>query len=663
MVRQGEGCIMIHVGIAYTFHDNDWLGGRNYFASLFEAIEIHAKPKLQVTLIVGHRTRTTLPEQFPWVRVLRTSALDRYHPLWWARQLDLRIRNRDRVLQGILQHARVDVLSHSGHLGKGSPIPCVAWLYDFQFMHLPELWKPRHIRRAARRYRAACATCDGVILSSNSALEDLRMFAPDCRARSHVLRFVSNRIDERDLPSPETLRDKYRLPTQFFYLPNQFWENKNHRLVVDALKLLNDRGEAVHVACSGKTADGRQPRYFPELLKHVQRTGVADRFHILGIIPRKDALGLMRAATAVLNPSRFEGWSTTVEEAKTLGVPLVLSDIPVHREQVTTNGTFIHPDRPDSLAQALSTHLAMRSSGPPAPFVDFDTRLSIFAGTYVSILEQTVDDRRSTSPEIRAPQSRHLSARDRASLLVKSIAWRHPSIACMQPFAPSRQPGSRLKIRELLRNNYDLIVDGYPRCGNSRLVCAIQVAAPNLRVRSHAHQIAHVRQAIVWHRKPAIVVIRKPADAIPACAFHRRWSIAYATRYYEMYYGQLLDLIGRPGLLVVDFDTVVSGLNATLQAISARYPSTLSAPQIPEDLEAQTNRKIRELPWGKNPLSVSFPDAERAAWVQCLKDEFDEASGSGCPRRFDEIYSRITSSSAMLRLPPDVLCRGAANGS
>jgi hypothetical protein len=100
-------------------------------------------------------------------------------------------------------------------------------------MHLPELWKPRHIRRAARRYRAACATCDGVILSSNSALEDLRIFAPDCRARSHVLRFVSNRIDERDLPSPETLRDKYRLPTQFFYLPNQFWENKNHRIVVD----------------------------------------------------------------------------------------------------------------------------------------------------------------------------------------------------------------------------------------------------------------------------------------------------------------------------------------------------------------------------------------------------------------------------------------------
>lgn len=33
-----------------------------------------------------------------------------------------------------------------------------------------------------------------------------------------------------------------------------------------------------------------------------------------------------------VNPSFYEGWSTTVEEAKSIGVPLLLSDIPVHRE-------------------------------------------------------------------------------------------------------------------------------------------------------------------------------------------------------------------------------------------------------------------------------------------------------------------------------------------
>jgi glycosyltransferase involved in cell wall biosynthesis len=41
----------------------------------------------------------------------------------------------------------------------------------------------------------------------------------------------------------------------------------------------------------------------------------------------------MRASTALINPSLFEGWSTTVEEAKSTGTPMILSDLGVHREQ------------------------------------------------------------------------------------------------------------------------------------------------------------------------------------------------------------------------------------------------------------------------------------------------------------------------------------------
>ena len=50
-----------------------------------------------------------------------------------------------------------------------------------------------------------------------------------------------------------------------------------------------------------------------------------DCFLFLGLIPRDDVQGLMEISVAVVNPSLFEGWSTTVEEAKALGVPLVLS--------------------------------------------------------------------------------------------------------------------------------------------------------------------------------------------------------------------------------------------------------------------------------------------------------------------------------------------------
>jgi glycosyltransferase involved in cell wall biosynthesis len=72
----------------------------------------------------------------------------------------------------------------------------------------------------------------------------------------------------------------------------------------------------------------------------------------------------MRRACAVIQPSLFEGWSTVIEDARMLGRPLIVSDIPVHREQIETSGTFFEPTNPLSLAHALIT---MDSSLEPGP--------------------------------------------------------------------------------------------------------------------------------------------------------------------------------------------------------------------------------------------------------------------------------------------------------
>ena len=62
----------------------------------------------------------------------------------------------------------------------------------------------------------------------------------------------------------------------------------------------------------------------------------------------------MKHSVGVINPSLFEGWSTTVEETKSLGLNMVLSDIPVHREQNPDRGVFFDPRKPASLADALA---------------------------------------------------------------------------------------------------------------------------------------------------------------------------------------------------------------------------------------------------------------------------------------------------------------------
>ena len=88
-------------------------------------------------------------------------------------------------------------------------------------------------------------------------------------------------------------------------------------------------------------------------MKYAKECGVLEHFRVLGPVPFDHLVGLMRHATAFINPSKFEGWSTTVEEAKSMGKQIILSDIPVHREQAPERGIFFPAEDAESLAQAM----------------------------------------------------------------------------------------------------------------------------------------------------------------------------------------------------------------------------------------------------------------------------------------------------------------------
>ncbi len=93
---------------------------------------------------------------------------------------------------------------------------------------------------------------------------------------------------------------------------------KNHAIVLAALALLRRR-PGQPVIATGNTDDPRQPHHFSSLMETARGLGVDDLFRPLGVVPYIDTMSLMRHAVGVINPSKFEGWSTTVEEAKSMG--------------------------------------------------------------------------------------------------------------------------------------------------------------------------------------------------------------------------------------------------------------------------------------------------------------------------------------------------------
>jgi glycosyltransferase involved in cell wall biosynthesis len=118
------------------------------------------------------------------------------------------------------------------------------------------------------------------------------------------------------------------------------------------------------VIATGNTRDARFPGLYDELSALVERQELGDQFRSLGHIPYADVMSIVRTSIGLLNPSLFEGWSTTVEEAKALGVPLLLSDLPVHREQGGRLVRYFQPDSALALARVMRDAWTSWPAGP-----------------------------------------------------------------------------------------------------------------------------------------------------------------------------------------------------------------------------------------------------------------------------------------------------------
>jgi glycosyltransferase involved in cell wall biosynthesis len=131
-------------------------------------------------------------------------------------------------------------------------------------------------------------------------------------------------------------------------------------------------------------------------MRQVVDRNLSRSFRYLGMIPLPHVYALLRVSIALINPSRFEGWSTTVEEAKSFGVPMILSDLDVHREQTAGMAQYFGTDDPTALADHLSR--AVRDIGPCFArnlVPDLDGRVSKFAADFAQAVWSALESWRS----------------------------------------------------------------------------------------------------------------------------------------------------------------------------------------------------------------------------------------------------------------------------
>ena len=159
------------------------------------------------------------------------------------------------------------------------------------------------------------------------------------------------------------------------------------------------RGNDVQVVLTGKAADYRAPDHYRRLMDRVSGLGLSQQFQHLGLVPFPQLMGLVRDSIAVINPSLFEGWSTTVEESRSMGKATILSDIDVHREQALPDARYFAADDAESLAMILEenwNHAVTNrdEARRVAAHAALPARTLAFALRYEAIVERALSRRR-----------------------------------------------------------------------------------------------------------------------------------------------------------------------------------------------------------------------------------------------------------------------------
>jgi glycosyltransferase involved in cell wall biosynthesis len=244
----------------------------------------------------------------------------------------------------------------------------IGYLFDFQHRHMPHFFSNRTRRNRDRKFANIAADSDGLVVNSKAVARDVTQLLGVSAEHVLAMPFSPYAMPWSFDVDPEDARSRYRIEDRYLLVCNHFWKHKDHATSLRAFAILRgDQAFAdLHLVLTGDPIDHRDPRHYARMKDLCHQLGVAPYTHFLGLIPKRDQLALLRGCAALMQPTLFEGGpgGGAVYDAVGLGVPAVVSDIPINREIDRGEVRFFRAGDPADLAEKTAQALATPTTRP-----------------------------------------------------------------------------------------------------------------------------------------------------------------------------------------------------------------------------------------------------------------------------------------------------------
>jgi len=373
------------IGIIFNF-SGSWLGGVYYIQNIIKALNyLDDDQKPQIVIFHNNELSKFAKEiEYPYLELVSWDFINVYKGYIYSW-----IFRKNIFVKDLLHKYKLDGIYplYDQPISISNTDTIIAtWFPDLQHKFYPKYFNKINLFFREMRLKLMLKNSNVLVVSSNDVANHFKQFYKiPTTLKIHVLPFVSI-IDNFSFNNAKELNVKYSLPKEYYIVSNQFYEHKNHIVVFKAISLLKKNNFKVHVVLTGKMEDYRNPIYIDRLKSEIKENGIEDCISLLGIIPRQDQLCLLKNSKAVIQPSFFEGWSTVIEDAKSLHVSVIASNIAVHKEQLEGKGFYFNPDDELDLAQLLQS---FTKDNIPVIYENYESRVKKFAINFISVFDKS----------------------------------------------------------------------------------------------------------------------------------------------------------------------------------------------------------------------------------------------------------------------------------
>jgi glycosyltransferase involved in cell wall biosynthesis len=152
--------------------------------------------------------------------------------------------------------------------------------------------------------------------------------------------------NKKNINTIKIVKNKYNIFNKFYLYPAQFWEHKNHIIILEAIKKLKfKKNNITFIFC------GRDKGNLEYINKKIAEYEIQKNVKIIGYVSDHELLVLYKLCKALVMPSFFGPTNIPPVEAWSLDVPVLYSSL--NRNHGKNAAIYFNPNSSNQLAKAI----------------------------------------------------------------------------------------------------------------------------------------------------------------------------------------------------------------------------------------------------------------------------------------------------------------------